>query len=79
MSMLSVPEGSWSGASDVPAPHLMRAERGRVPASRSTRRDVCRADATKISRRENVLRLVTAYDRDASPYAVRKNILFLTF
>ena len=27
MSMLSVPEGSWSGASGVPAPHLMRGER----------------------------------------------------
>ena len=33
----------------------------------------------KISRGENVLRLVTVYDREASPYTVRKNILFLTF
>ena len=24
----SVPEGTWSGASGVPAPHLMRGERG---------------------------------------------------
>ena len=28
MRMLSVPEGTWSGASGVPAPHLMRGERG---------------------------------------------------
>ena len=34
MSMLSVPEGTWSGASGLRAPHLMRGERGSVPASR---------------------------------------------
>ena len=69
MRMLSVPEGTWSGASGVPAPHLMRAERGRVPASRSAaQRCLNRSQRTrlKISRHENVLRLVTAYDGDAS-------------
>ena len=52
MRMLSVPEGTWSGASGVPAPHLMRGERGSVPASRSAWRDFeCwSADATKKSR-----------------------------
>ena len=32
--MLSVPEGWWSGGCGVPALHLKRGERGRVPASR---------------------------------------------
>ena len=65
MRMLSVPEGTWSGASSVPAPHLMRGERGSVPASRSAWRDFeCwSADATRKSRdAKNVLFLVTAYD-----------------
>ena len=39
-SMLSVPKGTWSGASGVPALHLMRAERGSFPASRSALRDL---------------------------------------
>jgi hypothetical protein len=58
MRMLSVPEGTWSGASGVPAPHLMRGERGSVPASRSPWRDFeCwSADATRKSRdAKNVL------------------------
>ena len=69
MSMLSVPEGSWSGTSDVPAPHLMRAERGRVPASRSAAQkclNVSERTRQEISRGENVLRLVTAYDGERS-------------
>jgi len=37
MRTLSVPEGTWSGASGVSAPHLMRGERGSVPASPSAR------------------------------------------
>ena len=32
--MLSVPEGWWSGRCGVPALHLKRGERGRVPARR---------------------------------------------
>jgi hypothetical protein len=32
--VLSVPEGWWSGGCGVPALHLKRGERGRVPASR---------------------------------------------
>jgi hypothetical protein len=64
MRMLSVPEGTWSGTSGVPAPHLMRGERGSVPASRSAWRDFeCwSADATEISRREKRAFFVTVYD-----------------
>ena len=54
MSMLSVPEGTWSGASGLlPVLHLMRGERGSVPASRSTRAEMfecCSADAKGKSR-----------------------------
>ena len=32
--VLSAPEGWWSGGCGVPALHLKRGERGRVPASR---------------------------------------------
>ena len=57
MSMLSVPEGTWSGASGVPAPHLMRAERGSFPASRSALRDL---NVKQLTRRKNLAHTKTA-------------------
>ena len=77
MRMLSVPEGTWSGASGVPTPHLIDAwgawQRSRFAERVERSLNVAQRTRPKISRDENVLRLVTAYDRDASR---RKNILF---
>ena len=76
MRMLSVPEGTWSGASGVPAPHLMRGERGSVPASRSARREIFEcwsADATENLATRKRAFLVTAYDWCGR---TKKNLIF---
>ena len=53
--MLSVPEGWWSGGCGVPALHLKRGERGRVPASRRAPRLFEKAanDAARSGERKN--------------------------
>ena len=57
--MLSVPEGWWSGGCGVPALHLKRGERGRVPASRRAPRLFEKVANALASWREkkNLLRL----------------------
>ena len=67
MSMLSVPEGSWSGTSGVPAPHLMRGERGRFNAFR-----FCRALKNVHGRRDRACTGVAGRGLGCSPFSRRK-------
>ena len=71
MSMLSLPEGTWSGASGLPAPHLMRAERGSFPASRSALSEIFELlsgrDSKNLAHTKTALFGKSAYDREASP------------
>ena len=78
-----VPEGRSRGASGLPARQLKRGERGSVPASAFARRAMPRdlfecwsMVSGRDKKHENLLRLVTAYDRERSPkksYLLRRS------
>ena len=68
--VLSVPEGWWSGGCGVPALHLKRGERGRVPALRGALRELCEKAANAIAswaRGKKLLRLASRLCSTAGP------------